>query len=96
MKTTARFSSSVFTYPGAAAWHFATVPKKESTMIKGNTLRRIAWGSIKVRATVGNTSWETSIFPTKEGLYLLALKAAVRKKENIYSGDTIEIACTLI
>jgi len=77
--------AKVWLYPGAGGWHFVTLPEKDSAAIKkafGMTQR--GWGSLPVIATVGNTSWKTSIFPDKKiGAYVLPLKAEVRKKENI-------------
>lgn len=82
--------SEVLLYPGMAGWHFLTVPKKESEEIKKNFgAKKRGWGSLPVEVTIGKTSWKTSIFPErKSGTYLLPLKADVRKKENIYSGDS--------
>lgn len=80
-------------YPGMAGWHFAAVPKKESEEIKKKfgSMQR-GWGSLPVAVTIGDTSWKTSIFPDKKsGVYLLPLKAAVRKKEAIFDKDTIEV-----
>jgi hypothetical protein len=81
----------VWLYPGKAAWHFVTLPKKESDTIKelfGDM--KHGWGSVPVTVTVGETSWDTSIFPDKKaGAYLLPLKAEVRKKEEIREGDAL-------
>ena len=74
------------------AWHFAYVDTKISNEIKAGQKKRPrrGWGSVRVKATIGKTSWDTSIFPdSKEGTYLLPLKAAVRKKEGIFDGDSI-------
>jgi hypothetical protein len=58
---------------------------------------RSAWGSIRVIATVGRTSWKTSIFPDKKrGAYLLPLKAAVRTKEKIEPGNTVAVTIELL
>ncbi len=76
---------------GKAAWHFVTLPQKESDLIKElfAPVKR-GWGSVPVRVTIGETSWNTSIFPDKKaGAYLLPLKANVRKSEGVSEGDTI-------
>lgn len=81
----------VWLYPGMAAWHFVTLPKKDSEHIK-NEFGAMArgWGSLPVNVTIGNTSWKTSIFPDKKfGAYLLPLKSEVRKRENIVEDDKI-------
>lgn len=84
-------------YPGMAAWRFLYVPQKDSAALKekyGTHAR--GWGSLPVRATIGKTSWGTSIFPDKKsGCYLLPLKAAVRKVEGIDDEDTVRFAIEL-
>lgn len=86
-------TAKVWLYPGMAAWHFITLPQKESEAIKElfSEMKR-GWGSLPVKVTIGKTIWKTSIFPDKKaGAYLLPLKAEVRKKEKISEGDTIEV-----
>lgn len=86
-----KMQAKVWLYTGVAAWHFITLPQKESAEIKKNfgALKR-GWGSLPVIATIGKTSWKTSIFPDKKaGAYLLPLKADVRKKENICENDIV-------
>jgi hypothetical protein len=87
-----KLRSRVWLYPGsAAAWHFISLPAKESAAIKkqfGAVAR--GWGSLPVEATIGTTRWQTSIFPDKKsGTYLLPLKALVRQKEGIRDKDKV-------
>ena len=107
MKTRAfTFKANVWLWPGqGVAWHFVSVPKKESEQIAAQqevALRRTqgkrrGWGAVRIEVAVGRTSWETSIFPDKKsGCYLLPLKSAVRKKEGIFAGDTISIALAVL
>ncbi len=88
------FKANVWIYPGTSAnWHFVTLPKKESELLRerfGGMKR--GWGSLPVTVTIGSSQWQTSIFPdTKAGAYLLPLKSAVRKKEDIAAGDIINL-----
>lgn len=80
-----------------AGWHFISVPKKESAEIKKAYAGRTkGWGSLPVEATIGKTSWKSSIFPdSKSGTYLLPLKAAIRKSERIYADDTVTFTITI-
>lgn len=83
--------AKVWLYPGKAAWHFISVPKRTASQIKGlyAGLER-GWGSFPVTVTLGATVWKTSIFPdSKTGTFLLPLKADVRKKEKVSVGQTI-------
>ena len=95
MKKRYSVSSKVWLYPGGnAAWHFLTIPKKESAAIKktfGAVMR--GWGSLRVTAKIGDTSWNTSIFwDNGSGAYLLPLKAAVRKAEGLSEGESVRYA----
>ncbi|MCA9363691.1 DUF1905 domain-containing protein [Candidatus Kaiserbacteria bacterium] len=92
-------SGKIWIYPGeSASWHFFTVPQKESAGIR-NTYGPLArgWGSFPVQVALGETVWTTSIFPDRSsGTYLLPLKAAVRKKEGVFDGDTITVQITIL
>lgn len=85
--------AKVWRYPGAAAWHFATLPKKTSMQIRvAHGASRSAWGSIRVIARVGRTEWKTSLFPdSRRGSYLLPIKAQVRRREGIDAGKVMRI-----
>lgn len=80
-------------YHGKGAWFFITLPKKQSKQIKPLTShRKHGWGSVRVAATIGDTTWNTSVFPdSKAGAYLLPVKAEVRKKQQIESGHSISV-----
>lgn len=96
MKRNYTFSSKIWLYPGMAGWHFAGVPKRESTEIKTGTNVKAGFGSIPVTVTIGKTVWTTSIFPDKKsGCYLLPIKAVVRKKEEILAGDEVTLKIKL-
>jgi hypothetical protein len=93
VKNKYRLKLKVWVYPGLAGWHFVSLPKKESEEIKKNFdhLKK-GWGSLPVIVAVSKTSWKTSIFPDKKsGMYLLPLKAEVRKKERIIKGVEIKL-----
>lgn len=79
-------------YPGMSGWHFVGIPKKESEEIKKVHTVEAGFGSVPVVVTIGKTKWNTSLFPDKRsGTYLLPIKAGVRKKENVLSGDVISL-----
>ncbi len=45
---------------------------------------------------VGATSWETSVFPDKQtGCYVLPMKRAVRRAEDLEPGDPVVVALTV-
>ena len=80
-----------------AAWHFISLPKDKSEEIKffneNMSHKKHGWGVVRVEATIGNATCKTSIFPqAKQGTYILPIKVAVRKKENILVGNEVAVA----
>ncbi len=79
-----------------AGWFFVSLEKKISAQIKWmEDLKKVGLGFVCVKAKVGKTTWSTTLFPTKEGLYLIAIKAGVRKKEGLQAGDVVKISLEL-
>lgn len=93
-----QFIAKVWLYPGESAnWHFVTLPPADAMKIKvqfhGLTK---GFGSLPVTVTIGETTWQTSIFSDKYSKsYLLPLKAVVRKKEDIFVEDEITVSLTV-
>lgn len=86
----------VWRYPGPAGWHFVNMNRRDSARIRELPwVKTVAWGYVRIKATVGKTSWNTTLFPAKGGIYMVALKAAVRKIENIQPGDIVRIKIAL-
>lgn len=95
MEPTFKTQAELWRWKGEAAWHFLTIPLELSKKIKSFETERRGFGSIRVEASIGKTTWKTSIFPEKKGTYVLPVKAAVRKKEGIEEGDTVKLSLTL-
>ncbi len=98
MNYSVSFTASVWVYPGEAGWRFVSVPRDESQKLKelfGGMAR--GFGSLKVQVEIGGSTWHTSIFPdSKQGVYLLPIKAAVRKAERIQDGSLVECVLTVL
>jgi len=45
---------------------------------------------------IGKTAWKTSIFPAKDGTYLLPVKAQVRKAEGLFAGNRVSFAIKIL
>ena len=87
----------IWRYEAAGGWFFLTVDKKTAQGIRFFSEDRTGkLGSVKVRAKIGKTSWETSLFPTKEREYLLPVKASVRKSEGISDGERVRAKLELL
>ena len=88
-----RMQAKVWRYAGKATWYFATLPKRQSIAIRtlfGGLAR--GWGSLPVIATIGKTTWKSSIFlDRKAGTYLLPLKAEIREREKIRAGASFRL-----
>ncbi len=82
--------------PAKGSWYFLTIDGEIAAAIRAGALNAAAWGSVYVEATIGATTWRTSLFPSKQvGGWLLPLKAAVRKAEEIAEGTVIDAVLAL-
>ncbi len=95
---TYRFRSELWEWTGKAAWHFLSVPEDvtdEIDEVYGD--QAAGFGSVKVEVTMGSTTWTTSIFPdTKRGCFILPVKAAVRKAEDLADGSPADVALRVL
>jgi len=89
--------AKVWRYQGASAWHFANLPQAMAAEIRANfSTEKRGWGSIPVRVRIGDTEWETSLFPDRKSKsYLFAIKADVRKAEGLVDGSRIAAHLTI-
>ncbi len=85
-------------WQGASAWYFLPTTKAQGAILreaqKGK--KRAGFGSLRVRVTLGTSTFETSLFPTKDGPYLLPIKASVRKKEGLYEHSSVTAHCAFL
>jgi hypothetical protein len=89
------FSGVVWEWRGPAPFHFVSVPAEDAEEIKDAASRvSYGWGMIPVSATIGATSFTTSLWP-KNGSYVLPLKDAVRNAEGIELDDVIDVSFVL-
>jgi hypothetical protein len=85
------FTGIIFIWRGPAPWFFVAVPEKESRDIKEiSNVVTYGWGVIPVHVRIGNTEFQTSLFP-KDDRYLVPIKASVRKAEKLEEGDDVTI-----
>lgn len=76
-------------------WTFVTVPEAVSVALEDEAeLRglRAGFGSVRVEVRTGASVWRTSVFPDKDkGCFVLPVKKAVRKAENLEVGDRVVV-----
>lgn len=92
-----RFRTEVYRWSEreSDSWFFVDVPQEESDEIHDRPRMPRGFGSVRVRVTIGVTTWQTSIFPGKER-YALPLKKAVRTAEQIEPGDEVDVRIEML
>ena len=81
--------------PGS--WHFLTLPGEVSEDVALEAGPREGFGSIRVEARIGSTTWRTSLFPdTVSDSYVLPVKKQVRRSEDLHAGTTCEVRLSVL
>ncbi len=80
------------------SWTFVSLPAEASAEIRELTdgQPRRGFGSLRVKVTVGGSSWATSIFPDSKRGYVLPVKRAVRKAEALDVGDVATVTLEVL
>ena len=83
------FDAELWEWEGKASWFFVSVPEDVTDEIDDQYGHRAAgFGSVKVEVSIGTSTWQTSIFPdTKRGCFILPVKAAVRRAQDLEDGS---------
>lgn len=90
------FTSEVISWRGPAPYHFVPLPAAECEAIAVVAPQvSYGWGVIPVTATIGSTTFSTSLFP-KDGGYLLPIKDAVRRAEGLDVGDQLTVTVVVV
>ena len=83
---------------GAASWFFLTIGGASGEALSAIALmRRLelgqarGFGSLKVTAQIGESRWQTSVFPQKGEGWMLPVKASVRRAEGLGEGDEVAL-----
>ena len=90
------FAAEIWESASTGAWAFVTVPSEASEDIRLLTGPPVAFGSVRVEVTLGRSTWRTSVFPDSSlGCYVLPVKKAIRRAEELEIGDVAEVSLTL-
>ncbi len=84
----------IIEWRGPAPFLFVDIDPEVSDEIKQAAAGLEYWGQVAVRARIGGTTFTTALFP-KEGRYLLPVKVAVQRAEDIGEGDTVTVRMEL-
>ncbi len=86
------FTALVWTWRGPAPFFFVTVPAEVAKQLKDlERLVTYGWGMIPATVTIGRTRWTTALWP-KDGAYVVPLKTAVRRAEQIEEDDSVTLS----
>ncbi len=78
----------IWKWPGDMGWYFVTLPREYYEPIRN----RYSRGMVHITATVGDTSWDTALFPhIKSKSFILPIKKSIRKKEHLFAGEEVTI-----
>ena len=103
-RETIAHTGSLWRWTGASrtgTWHFLTIDDEAGEALSGTAVMRKlegmsrGWGSLKVVATIGESRWSTSVFPSKDTGWILPVKASVRKAEGLVEGEAVEVVLEL-
>lgn len=92
------FTAELWEHPGEGGWHFVTMPTHLAEELRERTAHVArGFGSLRVRVTVGASSWETSLFPSAaDRSFLLPVKRQVRRAEALAAGDRLAVTLRLL
>lgn len=85
------FTSHMIEWRGPAPYYFIPVPLEQSAQIKSiASAITYGWGVVYTNATIGDTTWKTTLMP-KNGLYLLPIRKVLRLDLKLEEGHEIEV-----
>ena len=89
------FRTTIIEWRGPAPYFYGPIPPEHTADIRrASKVASYGWGVIPVTATIDGVTFTTSLFP-KDDIYLLPIKAAVRKRTKVTVGDEIEVEMTI-
>jgi hypothetical protein len=85
------FAGELYYWRGPSPYHFITVPEEVCVGLRAvSALVTYGWGMIPVNVRIGKSAFETSLFP-KDGGYIVPIKDAVRRAEELSVGDLVAL-----
>lgn len=88
-------SGEVWFWRGPSPYHFVTVPDDACGQLEAVAPRvSYGWGMIPVSVRLGGTEFTTSLFP-KDGGYIVPIKDAVRRAEDVEVGDSVTLVLSI-
>lgn len=85
------FDAEIVEWRGPAPYFFAPLPAELADEL-AQVARDLTygWGCIPASGRIGGTDFTTSLFPRRGG-YLVPVKVAVQRAENVSLGDVVHV-----
>lgn len=90
-----RFTANLWEWQSRASWFFVSLPEDAAAEIHDLPMPPRGFGSIPVRAQIGGTAFETSIFPS-EDTFVLPVKKSVRVREGLEPGGLVDVELDIV
>lgn len=92
------FEAALWPWAARPNWVFLTLdPALVDAVRLGAMMAPRGWGSVRVEAEIEGIRWQTSLFPERStGLYVLPVKAAVRRRLGVAAGDRVTVCLKLL
>ena len=88
-------TGEIWCWRGPSPFFFITVPDADAEVMKDEwSYASYGWGMLPVYVRIGATTFTTSLFP-KDGRFVVPLKDAVRRAEQLAEGDVPTLTVTL-
>ncbi len=85
------FEAEIFEWRGPAPFYFAATPDDADAYLHDNIGElSYGWGCIPATVRVGQTEETTALIP-KDGVYLVPLKARLRRSEHLEPGELVQL-----
>ena len=89
------FSGEIWYWRGPSPFHFVTVPEPQAQELRDVAAEvTYGWGMIPVDVRIGDTKFQTSLWP-REGGYIVPIKDIVRRSQEVDDGDVVDIRMTV-
>jgi predicted Rdx family selenoprotein len=91
------FTSELYEWSARANWFFVDLPTSVADEITAMPLIPGGFGSVKVEATVGHVTWQTSVFPDDgRGTFVLPIKKDVRTRNGLVPGGPVDVTLEVL
>ena len=90
------FDAELWASESVGTWVFLTLPPEVSDDVRLLSGPPTGFGSVRVEVTLGESTWRTSVFPDKARGYVLPVKSAVRRREELRLGDRVRMVLVLV